>query len=263
MSRTKTRMRNLSLTVNMLAPARNPAPRLLLAAPRRVRSLGSSSSQPPTNSSISTRVSRQAREKRAQPRGALDPRGEQPGILHLGEIGDRVGVAKSGRSDADHRADIGAEPILVGPVVLGDRTRVRPGAKEQREKAALENVDETRERVVPFEQPDVRSLRSSSAAGRPAGRTCPRNRALRRMRPEGSTAAASRFECGKFEIWVLRDRRRIRPRASRRRRCAACPDSPVRGGAARRRDRSARARRRARRGSSQDAPQARCAAASA
>ena len=33
-------------------------------------------------------------------------------------------------ADADHRTDLGGETIGVGPVVLGDRTRIGPGAKK-------------------------------------------------------------------------------------------------------------------------------------
>src|SRR3984885_11466377 len=145
-----------------------------------------------------------AREKRAQAGDAFDPRGEQPGIGQLGEIGDRVGVAESGRSDADHRADIDAEAVLVGPVVLGDRTRVRPGAKKQSQEAALEDVDETRKRVIAFKQPRVGFFRRGQRQG-----------ALWAEHPQeaGHEAHPSvrfngrsfKVRVGKFEIRVLRD----------------------------------------------------------
>ena len=175
-----------------------------MAAPRRVRSLAIEL-EPAADEFLDLDARLEiAREKRAQTRDALDPRGEQPGIRQLGEIGDRVGVAKRGRSDADHRADIGAEPILVGPIVLGDRTRVRPGAKEQRQEAALENVDETRKRVVAFEQPAVRLFRRGQRQGA--------LRAEHAQEPRHEAHAPVRFDrrgfevrVGKFEIGVLRD----------------------------------------------------------
>ncbi len=58
----------------MLAPATQSTPRRLFAAPRRVRSLGSSVSQAPTNSSISTRV-RKNLVKNDRSREALLTRG--------------------------------------------------------------------------------------------------------------------------------------------------------------------------------------------
>ena len=104
---------------------------------------------------------------------------------------------------ADHRADIGAKPVLVGPIVLRDRARVRPGAKEQREEPALEDVDETRKRVVAFEQPTV------GLFGRRQ-----RQRALRAEHAQEAgheTHAPGRFDArgfevrvGKFEIRILR-----------------------------------------------------------
>ena len=173
-----------------------------------------------------------AREKGAQPRCALDPRGEQPGIGQLGEIGDRVGVAKSRRSDADHRADIGAEPVFVGPVVLGDRTRVRPGAKEQRQETALEDIDETRKRVVPFEKPTVRFF------GRGQRQGALRAEHAQETGLEAHAPVSVRPPRLRGSSWGIRDRgfarsRRIRPRAGALRQCAACPGSPARGAAGR------------------------------
>ena len=92
-------------------------------------------------------------EKDPQPRGALHPRAEQARIFHLDEMRQRVDVVERRRSDADHRAEIGAEAVLVGPVVLGYRTGVSPGAEEQRQEAPLKDVDEARERVVARAQP--------------------------------------------------------------------------------------------------------------
>ena len=145
-----------------------------------------------------------AREKRAQARDALDPRGEQSGIGQLGEIGDRVGVAKRRRSDADHRADIGAEPVLVGPIVLGDRTRVRPGAKEQRQETALEDVDETRKRVVPFEKPIVRFFGRGQGQGALRAEHA-QEAGLETHAPVRVDRRGFEVRVGEFEIGVLRD----------------------------------------------------------
>ena len=65
------------------------------------------------------------------------------------------GLAERRGSDSDHRADISAKAILLGPIVLGDGPGVRPGAKEQRQEAPLEDVDETGEGVIPFAKPGV------------------------------------------------------------------------------------------------------------
>ena len=175
-----------------------------MAAPKRVRSRGIEL-EPAADEFLDLDARLEiAREKRAQSRRALDPRREQSGVGQLGEIGDRVGVAESGRSDADHRADIGAKAILVGPIVLSDWTRVRPGAKEQRKKAALENVDETGERVVPLKQPAVgffrRRERQGALRAEHAQETGHETHA-----PVRSDHRCFEVRIGKFEIRVLRD----------------------------------------------------------
>src|SRR5262249_19642015 len=94
-------------------------------------------------------------EKEPQARHALYARREQPRIFELDEIMDAVAVLEPGRAEPDDRADIVAEAVLKRPVVLRDRPRIRPGAEEQREKAALEYVDEARKRVVARAQPRI------------------------------------------------------------------------------------------------------------
>ncbi len=167
-----------------------------------MRSPGSNASHAPTNSSISTRVLEKLDRNERRREALLTRAREQSRILQLGEVGDRIGVAEGRRADADHRADIGAEPVLVGPIVLGDRVRIRPGAEEQREEAALEDVDESGESVVPFAKPAV------SLLGRRE-----RQRALRAEHAEESRLEADEagrldarrvdVRIGKFEIGIL------------------------------------------------------------
>src|ERR1700722_10545267 len=144
------------------------------------------------------------REKCAQTGHALDARGEQAGIGQLGEIGDRVGVAKRRCSDADHRADIGAEAVFVGPIVLSDRARVRPGAKEQRQKTALEEVGETRKRVVPFEKPIVRFFRRGQRQG-PLRAEHAKEPGLEEHAPAWVDLRGLEVRVGEFKVGVLRD----------------------------------------------------------
>src|SRR5208337_1413318 len=75
----------------------------------------------------------QARQKRPEPRGALDPGRKQSSELQLGEVGDRVGVSERARADADRRADVG-------------------------EKSALEDIDELDESVISLAEPAPRLL---------------------------------------------------------------------------------------------------------
>src|SRR5262249_7570262 len=67
-------------------------------------------------------------------------------------------IAIRRRAYADHGADIGDESISVRPVMLHDRAGVRPRAKEQLQEAVVQDVEETRERVVAHQAPCVRLL---------------------------------------------------------------------------------------------------------
>ena len=146
----------------------------------------------------------QSGKQAAQARGALHPRREQARIFHLGEIGQRIGVAERRRADADHRTDIGAKPILAGPVVLRDRARVGPGAKEQRDEPALKNVGETRKSVVALQQPTIALFggRQRQRALRPEHAEEARDKA---HPPRGLHYRVFEIGGGKLHVRVLRD----------------------------------------------------------
>ena len=147
------RMRNLSLTLNTLAPSIVSRPSAEFAPPRRERSSGSSVNQDPTNSWISTGAS-MSPPRKARNREALFTRAsQQAGVFHFDELRQRVDVVERRRSDADHRTEVGAEAVLVGPIVLGYRMGVGPGAVEQAQEAPLKHVDEPRERLVAETKP--------------------------------------------------------------------------------------------------------------
>ena len=173
MSRTKTRMRNLSLTrVHAGAGDAIAARGGCWRAPSRVRSLGSSSSQAPTNSSISTRVSRIAREKRAQARGALDPRREQSGIFAAwrNRRSSRRRERPACRCRSSRRYRRGTGPRRAG---RAGRSGARPPRRERTARGSgagrCRRSEETRR---PVRAASCTPLPSSSAAARPAGRTC-------------------------------------------------------------------------------------------
>ena len=52
------------------------------------------------------------------------------------------------RAQSDGGADIGDEAVGVGPVMLGDRPGIRPGAKEQFDKAVIEEIEKARKGIV-------------------------------------------------------------------------------------------------------------------
>ncbi len=94
--------------------------------------------------------------------------------------------------------------VLAGPVVLGDGTRIRPGAKEQSQEAALEEVDEARKRVVPFKKPTVRFFSRGQREG--ALRAEHAQEASHETHaPVGSDRRGFEVRVWKFEIRVLRD----------------------------------------------------------
>ena len=130
------------------------------------------SSQLPTNSSISTRDAEQAREKgraaatRSSPRGAISPAYSS---LTKSETESR---SRNAAADADHRADIVAEAVLLRPVVLGDRARVGPGAEEQLAGSGAGRCRRSAGRRRRARAASDRPRRSWSAAARPADRTC-------------------------------------------------------------------------------------------
>src|SRR5579872_5222100 len=120
------------------------------------RALGPVQRQPRANEFVDLDLDiEQAGDHPAQARSAFRLGRDQPGKLHLGEIGQGIGAAIRWRADADRRADKGDETVLVRPVLLRDRPRVGPGAEEQGEKTALENVGEARKGVVAIEQPVI------------------------------------------------------------------------------------------------------------
>ncbi len=147
----------------------------------------------------------EARQKRAQPRGALDPRREQPGILQLGEIRDRVGVAERGRRRSRSSSRYRRETDLRGADRFARRGARRPmrGRTAPGTGAGRRRRNAQRRRL--FREASRRPLRSSSAAARLAGRTCRGSCALRRMSPDGSMLAASTFEAGnsKYGFWPM------------------------------------------------------------
>ena len=165
------RTRNLSCTLKTLraeqcvdAEARCGSARDGSARPPR------RSSQVPTNCSISTSTpNRPARKPRSREAdfacGAISPaNGELLRVRHRAE------PAVGRRADADERSEIGSEAVEIGPVVLRDRPRIRPGAEEQLQEAVVQDVEEARERVVAVERPGVRLLGRRRAAARPAAR---------------------------------------------------------------------------------------------
>ncbi len=50
------------------------------------------------------------------------------------------------------RAEIGGEAVVVRPVVLGDRPRIRPGAEEELQEAVVEDVEKARKGIVARER---------------------------------------------------------------------------------------------------------------
>ena len=87
---------------------------------------------------------------------------------------------------------------------MRDRPRVRPGAKEQGQEAALEDVDETRKRIVALQEPEIallgrrqrqRALRAEHAQ-KPGDEAHP-SAGLRGRRLERRG--------GKFHVGILRD----------------------------------------------------------
>ena len=113
-------------------------------------------------------------EKGPQPRGAFHAGGEQTCVFHFDELRQRVDVVERRRSDADHRTEVGAEAVLVGPIVLGYRMRRRP----RRDRTGSGSAAETRRRTARTprrrDETTERPRAWSSAAARPAGRTFPR-----------------------------------------------------------------------------------------
>ena len=87
-----------------------------------------------------------------EPRGAFCLGAKKPGKLKLRRIRNAVEVLVRLGANSDRRADIGDEAVSVGAIMLRDRPGIRPGAKEQLNKAMIENVEKARERVVLCEQ---------------------------------------------------------------------------------------------------------------
>ena len=173
-----------------------------------------------------------------------------------------VGVAKSRRSDADHRADIGAESVLVRPVVLGDGRASaharKKSARKRRWKISTKRGNassRSRSQLIRLlgrgEGQGALGAEHAQETGLEAYATV-----LRRL------DADLRFESGNSKYGSC-EIRRIHPRAGALRQCVACPGSRARGAAEPPRGRSATARPQAPSGRSQETPEARCAGASA
>ena len=213
------------------------------------------SSQAPTNSSISTRVRRKL-DRNDRRREALLTRGaSSPAYCSLAKSGIEVGVAdrparrcrSSSRYRSRNRSSSGRSFCAIGCASAQAR---KNSARKRRWKMSTKRG----ERVVSFAQPVVRLF----------GRR-QRQRALRAEHAEKSRLEADEagrldargldVRIGKLEIGILRRGRRIRRRACARRRCAACPDFRARAAAGRQAGRTARARRRVRRGRSRYAPE--------
>ena len=81
---------------------------------------------------------------------------DEPGKGKLGDVVEAVALAVRRRdADAGEGADIADEAVVVGPVVMGDRPRIRPGAEEELQEAVGEDVGEAREGRVAAVRPQI------------------------------------------------------------------------------------------------------------
>ena len=84
---------------------------------------------------------------------------ERADVKQLRDIRNRVAVAKRRRRDADERADIHREVVVLRTIAIDVRLRLRPGPVEQRKKAMVEDIEESAERrVAGIAQPFPRVL---------------------------------------------------------------------------------------------------------
>lgn len=85
-----------------------------------------------------------------QPFTVPDLANQRADVEELGQIRQRVPIAKRRRSEPEERADVSRKSILFRPVVVDVRLRLRPRAIEERQEAVVKNVDEPAERRIVF-----------------------------------------------------------------------------------------------------------------
>jgi hypothetical protein len=138
------------------------------------------------------RYAKEMLEDRAQAFRVACMTDQRADVEELGQVGNGIARAKRRRGDAEERAEIAGKAIVVRPIAIDMRLRLRPCPVEQRQEPVMEEVEEARQRPVP---------RLPQAVAR-VFRDVDRQRAVRTEQAEQvdvqprRTAAAARLERG-------------------------------------------------------------------
>ena len=87
-------------------------------------------------------------ENRAQAFSIARMANQRAGVKELGQIRHPVARAKRLRRQPGERPDVDGEAVLIRPVVIDVRLRLRPCAVEQREESMVEDVEEPAQRRI-------------------------------------------------------------------------------------------------------------------
>ena len=90
----------------------------------------------------------QAADCSREPRRAFCLAAQKTGKSQFCRVGHTVEIMVWLRAKPDRGPDIGDEPIFVGAIMLDDRARVSPSAKEQLDETMVEDVEKAWERIV-------------------------------------------------------------------------------------------------------------------
>ncbi len=170
--------------------------------------------------------------------GVAAARAEQAGLKAPGVLGQRARRIDGARR-AVGRAEPGGEAVVVGPVVVDRRLRLRPGTVEQREQAMVEDVEEARQRRIAARAQPLAHVLGEVERHRPLRPEQPEEEHAEARRADGPPARSSRAPRVRTSSSgnLAQPQRSPAPVAARRR-CAAARDAAPRRGAGRRRSRA-------------------------
>ena len=83
-----------------------------------------------------------------QPFGVAHLPNERADVKELGQIRQRVAIAKRRRRHAEERADVDREAIVLRAIAVDVRLRLGPGPVEQREEPMMEEIEKPAERRI-------------------------------------------------------------------------------------------------------------------